>query len=264
VTVAILGAGKIGEALLAGLVRTGLPPAELRFSEKVEQRAATLSERYGVAAVTPRDAAAADVLVLAVKPPEIPALLDEICDVLPPTALVLSVAAGVSTATMEARLPTGTPVVRVMPNTPLLVNEGMSAISAGSAAGGQHLDRAEGLLTPFGRVVRVPESQLDAVTALSGGGPAYFFLVAEAMIDAGVLLGLSRAVATELVVQTAVGSAAMLRDSGDEPAQLRAAVTSPGGTTIAALRELENHKVRAAFFAALEAARNRARELDAG
>jgi len=140
----------------------------------------------------------------------------------------------------------------------------MSAISAGAHATEEHLARTEELLRPVGKVIRVPESQLDAVTALSGSGPAYFFFLVEAMIDAGILLGLPRAVAAELIVQTAVGSAQMLRDSGEHPVQLREAVTSPGGTTIAAIRELENHGVRAALLAALEAARDRSRELAAG
>jgi len=146
----------------------------------------------------------------------------------------------------------------------VFVDEAMSAIAAGAHAGEEHLVRTEALLRPVGKVIRVPESQLDAVTALSGSGPAYFFFLVEAMIDAGILLGLPRAVAAELIVQTAVGSAKMLRESGEHPVQLREAVTSPGGTTIAAIRELENHGVRAALLSALEAARDRSRELAAG
>jgi pyrroline-5-carboxylate reductase len=151
-----------------------------------------------------------------------------------------------------------------MSNTPALVDEAMSAISAGAHASGDHLTRAEAMLSPVGKVVRVPESQLDAVTALSGSGPAYFFYLVEAMIEAGILLGLPRAVAQDLIVQTAIGSAVMLRDSGEHPVQLREAVTSPGGTTIAAIRTLEDHGVRAALLAALEAARDRSKELAAG
>jgi pyrroline-5-carboxylate reductase len=154
--------------------------------------------------------------------------------------------------------------VRVMSNTAVFVDEAMSAIAPGAHAGEEHLVRTESLLQPVGKVIRVPESQLDAVTALSGSGPAYFFFLVEAMIDAGILLGLPRAVAADLIVQTAIGSAIMLRDSGQHPVQLREAVTSPGGTTIAAIRELENHGVRAAMLAALEAARDRSRELAAG
>jgi pyrroline-5-carboxylate reductase len=151
-----------------------------------------------------------------------------------------------------------------MSNTPVLVDEAMSALSAGTHAGEAHLELTEGLLKPVGRTVRVPESQQDAVTALSGSGPAYFFYLVEAMTDAGILLGLPRSVAHELIVQTAIGSAVMLRDSGEPPQALREAVMSPAGTTIAAIREMEDHKVRAAFLAALEAARDRSRELASG
>ena len=150
-----------------------------------------------------------------------------------------------------------------MTNTPVFVDEAMSAISAGSYAGAAHLQVVEDLLSPVGKVVRVPESQQDAVTALSGSGPAYFFFLVEAMIDAGILLGLPRAVAAELIVQTAVGSARMLRESGEHPVLLREAVTSPGGTTISAIRTMEDRGVRAAMLAAIEAARDRSRELAA-
>jgi len=160
-------------------------------------------------------------------------------------------------------LPPGVAVVRCMPNTPALVDEAMTAVAAGEHADEAHLAIAESLLAAVGRVVRVPESQLDAVTALSGSGPAYFFFLVEAMIDAGILLGLPRALSAELIVQTAIGSAVMLRDSGEHPVQLREAVTSPGGTTIAAIRELEVHGVRAALLAAIEAACLRSRELGA-
>jgi pyrroline-5-carboxylate reductase len=146
----------------------------------------------------------------------------------------------------------------------VFVDEAMSAISAGTHAGLEHLRTVEDLLSKVGKVVRVPESQQDAVTALSGSGPAYFFFLVEAMIDAGILLGLPRAVAAELIVQTAVGSARMLRESGEHPVLLREAVTSPGGTTIAAIRTMEDHGVRAAMLAAIEAARDRSRELAAG
>ena len=148
-----------------------------------------------------------------------------------------------------------------MPNTPALVDEGMSVLSAGAHADEGHLDEAEALLAAVGRVRRVPEAQQDAVTALSGSGPAYFFYLVEAMVDAGILLGLPRDLAADLIVQTALGSAVMLRDSGEHTVQLREAVTSPGGTTIAAIRELERHGVRAALIAAIEAAHDRSVEL---
>ena len=264
-TVAVLGAGKMGEALLSAMVRSGRPASSLLFTERHPDRAAEITERLGIEAVSTAVAAErADTLLVAVKPQEIGALLDDLAPVVTPRNLVISIAAGIPTTAIEKRLADGTPVVRVMSNTPVFVDEAMSAISAGAHAGEEHLQHTEDLLRPVGKVIRLPESQLDAVTALSGSGPAYFFFLVEAMIDAGILLGLPRAIAAELIVQTAYGSAVMLRDSGEHPVQLREAVTSPGGTTIAAIRELENHGVRAALLSALEAARDRSRELAAG
>ncbi|WP_188941937.1 pyrroline-5-carboxylate reductase [Nakamurella endophytica] len=261
-TIAVLGAGKIGEALLSGLLSAGRRPEDLLFTERYAQRAAELTERYGVRAVDTATAATdADVLVVAVKPQDIEVLLDTLATAVTPGTLVVSLAAGLPTALYERRLPAGTPVVRVMPNTPMLVGEAMSAISAGTHAGPEHLAVVEDLLSAVGKVVRVPERQQDAVTALSGSGPAYFFFLVEAMIDAGILLGLPRDVATQLIIQSAVGAAVMLRDSGEHPVALREAVTSPGGTTIAAVRELENHRVRAALLSAIEAAALRSAEL---
>jgi pyrroline-5-carboxylate reductase len=181
--------------------------------------------------------------------------------VLRPGTLVVSLCAGLPTSLFERSLPAGTPVVRVMPNTPMLVGEAMSAISAGTHATDDQLAVVEKMLAAVGRVVRVPESQQDAVTALSGSGPAYFFYLVEAMIDAGILLGLPRTVAADLIVQSAFGAARMLRESSDHPVLLREAVTSPAGTTIAAIRELERHGVRAALIDAIEAARDRSVDL---
>ncbi|MGY1630160.1 pyrroline-5-carboxylate reductase [Geodermatophilus sp. SYSU D01186] len=258
---AIIGGGKIGEALLSGLVRRGGPDG-IVVCERSPERAAELTERYGVPTLGLNEAAArARVLLLAVKPQDIGSLLGLLGDAVDADHLVVSVAAGVPTSTIEAALPEGVPVVRVMPNTPALVDEGMCVLSAGAHADEAHLDEAEALLAAVGRVCRVPESQQDAVTALSGSGPAYFFYLVEAMIDAGILLGLPRTLAADLIVQTALGSAVMLRDSGEHPVQLREAVTSPGGTTIAAIRELERHGVRAALIAAIEAAHARSVEL---
>jgi pyrroline-5-carboxylate reductase len=260
--IAVIGAGKMGEALVSGLLKAGTSPADVLITERYEARAVELTERYGVRAVSNTEAAKlADTLVLAVKPQDMATLLDELAPQLTPDRMVVSIAAGIPTAAIEKRLAAGVPVVRAMPNTPALVGEAMSAISAGAHATEAHLDQAEALLRPVGKVIRVPENQLDAVTALSGSGPAYVFYLAEAMTDAGLLLGLPRAVAHELIVQTVMGAAVMLRDSGDAPVALREAVTSPAGTTIAAIRELENHGVRAAFLSALEAARDRSREL---
>jgi pyrroline-5-carboxylate reductase len=260
----IVGGGKIGEALLTGLLRGERTPSDIVVVEKHRDRANYLTTNYGVKTLdVPEAAAAARTLVLCVKPQDIGALLAELAQVVTPEHLIVSVAAGIPTAKISAALPEGVPVVRCMPNTPALVDEAMTAVSAGAYADEPHLATAEALLASVGRVVRVPETQLDAVTALSGSGPAYFFYLVEAMIDAGILLGLPRALAAELIVQTAIGSAKMLRDSGEHPVQLREAVTSPGGTTIMAIRELEAHGVRAALLAAIEAAALRSAELGA-
>jgi len=263
--IAVIGAGKMGEALVSGLLKAGTSPDAIVITERYEERALELSERYGVKAVSNADAARqATTIVLAVKPQDMDSLLSELAPLVTPERLIVTIAAGITTSAIEKRLAEGVPVVRVMPNTPALVGEAMSAVAAGAHASADHLERAEALFRPVGKVVRLPESQLDAVTALSGSGPAYVFYLVEAMTDAGILLGLPRAIAHELIVQTVVGAAIMLRDSGEHPVALREAVTSPAGTTIAAIRELENHGVRAAFLSALEAARDRSRELAAG
>ena len=262
---AIIGAGVMGETLLSGLVRAGRRVDQLMVGEKRSERARELEERYGVAVVSNREAAAkADTVALVVKPQDMGDVLDEIAPDLRAGQLVVSLAAGITTAFIESRVREGVAVVRVMPNTPALVDEGMAAIAPGSHCDESHLAEAESLMASTGKVLRIPEKQMDAVTAISGSGPAYIFFVVESMIEAGVHLGLPRATATELVVQTLVGSAAMLRETGTHPVVLREQVTSPGGTTASALRELEIHKVRAAFLAAMEAARNRSRELAEG
>jgi pyrroline-5-carboxylate reductase len=264
-TVAVLGAGVMGETVVSGLLRAGRPAAELLVTVRRSERAGELRERYGVDVVSNIEAASkADTLMLVVKPQDMPDLLDEIAPAMRAGQLVISLAAGITTETIEARLPEGVAVVRVMPNTPALVDEGMSAISRGSHCDEEHLVVAEELMGATGRVVRVPEKQQDAVTAISGTGPAYLFFVVEAMIEAGVHLGLPRSTATELVIQTMVGSAKLLRETGEHPTVLRERVTSPGGTTAAAIRELEDHKVRAAFMVALESARDRSRALARG
>jgi pyrroline-5-carboxylate reductase len=261
-TIAVIGAGKIGEVLLSGLVRAGWDRDKLLATARRPERAAELADRYKIQVVDNAIAVrTADVLAVGVKPQDAAALLAEIGPAVPADKLVVSLCAGLTTAFFAKRLPDGTPVVRVMTNTPALVDEAMTAISAGAHATDTHLTLTEEMFRPLGRTIRVPESQQDAVTALSGSGPAYFYFLVEAMTDAGILLGLPRQVAHDLIVQTAIGSATMLRESGEHPVKLREAVTSPAGTTINAIRELENHGVRAAFLAALEAARDRAREL---
>lgn len=263
--VAVIGVGKMGEALLSGMLRAGKPVTDLLGTCRTAERAAMLRERYGIAVVSNAEAAeAADTLLFAVKPQDMSALLDDIGPHVAADRLVVSVAAGITTSFLERRLPEGTACVRVMSNTPVLVDAAMSAVSAGSHATEDHLHRTEEVLRPVGKVLRVPESQQDAVTALSGSGPAYVYYLVESMTDAAILLGLPRGVAHELIVQAMVGAATMLRDSGDHPVRLRENVTSPGGTTINAIRELEKHGVRAAVLDAISAARDRSRELAAG
>ena len=261
---AILGTGRMGEALLGGLLRSGwAKPDQVWCTVRSESRAERLAETYGVQANTdsPGAAAQADVVVLAVKPQNVRVLLEDIAGKVHAGQTVISVVAGVPTTTIESLLADGVPVVRVMSNVPVLVDEAMSAVAPGRHAGDEHVEVAERILGHVGKVVRLGEEHLDSVTALSGSGPAYFFLLAEAMIDAGILLGLSRDVATELIIQTMVGSAKMLRDTGQHPVELRESVTSPGGTTIAAIRVLEEQRVRAAFLNAIEAAKHRSEEL---
>jgi pyrroline-5-carboxylate reductase len=261
---AILGTGKIGESLLAGLRSSGWD--DVVVTGRREERVAELRERYGVeATLSNTDAVAgAAIVVIAVKPQDFTALLGEIGPAVSAEQTVLSVAAAIPTAQIEQHLADGVPVVRAMPNAPSTVHEGMAGLAAGAHAGDEHLQLAEDVLTHLGRVVRLPESAMDAVTAVSGSGPAYFALLAEAMIEAGILLGLSREVSTQLVVQTMLGTAKLLRDEKMHPVDLREAVTSPGGTTIRAIRVLEQEGVRAAFLNAIQAAMERSQELAAG
>jgi pyrroline-5-carboxylate reductase len=255
----------MGEALTSGMLRAGRSPDEVVAAVRRPERAAQLRDGYGIEVLTAADAASkAQTLLIAVKPQDMIALLAEIAPRVSPDKLVISVAAGIPTATIERALPGDIPVIRVMSNTPVLVDEAMSVISPGRHAREAHLRRAEELLSPVGKVLRIPESQQDAATALSGSGPAYVYFLVEAMVDAGILLGMPRATALEMVKQAVFGAATMLRDSGEHPVILREAVTSPGGTTISAIRELERHGVRAAFLAAIEAARDRGRELGGG
>jgi pyrroline-5-carboxylate reductase len=267
--IAILGVGKMGEALLSGLLRAGRPASEVAAVVRRADRGEELRVTYGVPVISAEEAAkGAETLVVAVKPQDMAGALAEINGLVGPSQLILSLAAGITTSFIERSIGASAdyrvPVVRAMPNTPALVDEAMSVISAGAFASGEHLAEAESLLRTVGKVLRIPESQQDAATALSGSGPAYVYYLVEAMVDAGILLGMSRKAALDLVVQAVYGAATMLRDRGEHPVTLREAVTSPAGTTIAAIRELENHGVRAAFLDAIEAARDRGRELGGG
>jgi pyrroline-5-carboxylate reductase len=231
-----------------------------------EERIGELCERYGLEVGMSNTDAVRDatVVVIAVKPQDLNALLDEIAPALDGSQTVLSLAAAIPTASIEARLHAEIPVVRAMPNAPSTVHEGIAGLCAGRSAGPEHLERASQVLRGVGDVVVLPEDAMDAVTAVSGSGPAYYALLAEAMIEAGILLGLSREVSTRLVVQTMFGTAKLLRDEKMHPVELREAVTSPGGTTTRAIRELEQAGVRAAFLNAINAAMERSRELAAG
>src|SRR5436305_7169746 len=262
--IAILGTGKIGESLLAGLRSSDW--ADIIASSRREERAAELREKHGIDATTSNAEAikGADVVVLAVKPQDIETLLGEVGHLLQPEQTVISIAAAIPTAAIERHLGADVPVVRAMPNTPATVHEGIAGMCAGRHASREDLDRAGTVLRAVGDVVEVPEHAMDAITAVSGSGPAYYALLAEAMIEAGILLSLSREVSTRLVVQTMLGTARLLRDEGMHPVELREMVTSPGGTTIRAIRELERAGVRAAFLNAIQAAMERSRELAAG
>ena len=256
----IIGGGRMGEALLGGLLAAGRGAGELAVAEiSLSRRGALEAEYPGVAVVEAPVPAGGAVLV--VKPADVAEAARAAADA--GAERVLSVAAGITTGAIEAALDRPLPVVRAMPNTPALIGAGAAAISPGSFAGPDDLAWAEAILGSVGVVTRVPEKALDAVTGLSGSGPAYVFLVAEAMAEAGVLAGLPRDVAETLAFQTLLGSARLLVDSDDGPAALRAAVTSPGGTTAAGLHELERHGVRAAFLDAVMAAAERSRELGA-
>jgi pyrroline-5-carboxylate reductase len=262
--IAILGCGKIGESLLAGLLTSG--STDLIVTARRPERAAELRDRHGVAATLSNgDAVAgAGTVVLAVQPQDFETLLESIHGTVTKEQTVLSVAAAIPTAFIERRLGPEVPVVRAMPNAPATVHEGITGLCAGAHASEEHIALAEEVLAHLGPVIRVAEPYMDAVTAVSGSGPAYFALLAEAMIEAGILLGLSREISTRLVVQTMLGTAVLLRDGQLHPVELREAVTSPGGTTIRAIHELEQAGVRAAFLNAIQAAMERSRELASG
>ncbi|MGQ0826209.1 MAG: pyrroline-5-carboxylate reductase [Actinomycetota bacterium] len=261
--VALLGGGKMGAALVGGLLDGAWEADQLAVAEIDVDRRRELEQLFPKVRVVPSPAwavADADVAVVAVKPGDVGPTLESALAALGDDALIVSIAAGVTIATLESCVP-GRPVVRAMPNTPALIGQGASAICGGTHATEEHLELAERLLGSVGIVVRVSEPALDAVTGLSGSGPAYVMVVAEALTEAGVLVGLPRAVAARLVTQTLLGSATLLAHSDDGPESLRAAVTSPGGTTAAGLRELEARGVRAAFLDAVVAATRRSREL---
>lgn len=253
----VVGGGKMGEALLAGMFAAGVvTPQGTAVVEVAPARRAELARLFPGLTVV-EEPVKAEAAIVAVKPNDVEAA----CATLDGTARVLSIAAGVRISQLESWLPAGTAVVRAMPNTPALVRAGAAAIAGGTSASESDLAWAEAVLGGVGVVRRVPERLLDAVTGLSGSGPAYVFLLAEALIDAGVLVGLPRDISKELTIQTLLGSARMLAETGSSPEELRAAVTSPGGTTAAGLSALEARAVRSALAEAVVAASERSREL---
>jgi pyrroline-5-carboxylate reductase len=258
--IAIIGVGNMGEAVLAGLVGAGHAPGDLVAGVRRPERGDELTARYGVRAVSAAEAASeADTVVIGVKPYDVVAMLSSLG--LRRGQLVVSLAAGITTAAMEAAVPDGVAVVRTMPNTPSLIGEGMTVVAGGARATDADVEDAVALMRATGQVAVVPEKHVDAAAAISGSGPAYVFYVAEALVEAGVHLGLPRATASQLVTQTLAGSSLLLRETGEHPALLREQVTSPGGTTAAALRVLESAAVRAAFLDATRANRDRSEEL---
>jgi pyrroline-5-carboxylate reductase len=275
--IAIIGGGSIGEALLSGLLRAGRQVKDLVVAEQHPDRAKQLADTYAVRVTSvPEAVDSAAFIVIAVKPADTESVTAEIAEAVAKAEgsgeeqVFVSVAAGVSTAFYEAKLPAGAPVVRVMPNAPMVVGGGVSALAPGRFATAEQLKEVSAIFDTVGDVLTVAESQMHAVTAVSGSGPAYFFLLVEALVDAGVEAGLSREVATELVVHTMAGSAAMLLDRRDSTpagsidtsaAALRAVVTSPGGTTAAGLRELERGGLRSAVADAVSAANRRSEQL---
>lgn len=257
-TIGFVGGGKMAEALISGLLAAAsASPEQLVVCEPVAARLDYLSERYEICGVELAELAArSDVVLLAVKPQVVDEVLRQLAGLLRPDQLIVSIAAGVPTSRIESAVP-GVPVVRVMPNTAALVGQGAAAIAAGTTATAAHLQLAQEILQSTGIVVTLPEQQLDAVTAVSGSGPAYFFLLAELLQEAAIAVGLSAEHARELVVQTAIGAATMLRDSGDDAAALRTAVTSPAGTTAAALEVFERADLQQIVLQAVQAARDR-------
>lgn len=260
--IAFLGGGVMGETVLSALVTAGRDPATIAVSEKLPERAAELHESHGVEVTSGAEAVrGAGVVFVVVKPHDVESVLREIADDVEPDAVIVSLAAGVRTETIERVLPDGVAVVRAMPNTPALVGEGMFGVSAGAVCGEEEVESIARLLSAAGEVVIVPESRQDAVTAVSGSGPAYVFYLAEAMIEGGVEAGLDRETATVLTEQTIKGAAALLVDADDEARELRRKVTSPNGTTHAAITTFDERGVAEGLRAGVAAAARRSAEL---
>jgi pyrroline-5-carboxylate reductase len=265
-TIAFLGAGNMAEALIKGLLRAHVAaPSEILCTDKRGERGPELTHRYGIRFQKDNLAAAreASIVVLSVKPQAMNQLLEEIAPALDQSKLVISIAAGVPIAAIERKVGHGVRIIRTMPNTPALVGAGATALSPGEHATEADLVQARALFEAVGMAVVVEESLLDAVTGLSGSGPAYIFLIIEALADGGVKAGLARNQSQELAAQTVLGSAKLLIETGEHPGRLKDQVTSPGGTAIAGLHTLEAGGLRTTLMDAVEAASNRSRELGA-
>ena len=263
--IAVLGGGVMGETLASGFLRYVVPAPQIVIAEKRPERAAQLRETHGVEIAEAVAAVhGADVVVLVVKPQDIPSLLAEIGSAIDPGTLVISIAAGIRTTTIEAGLGEAANVVRAMPNTPARVDRSVTGISRGAHCSDDALRLAEQLLQSVGAVVEVPESLQDAVTAVSGSGPAYVFFLAEAMTAAAQELGLDEATATYMVNETILGAATLLATSGEPANVLRRNVTSPNGTTAAAIETMQQLGVHESVVSAITAARDRSRELSGG
>lgn len=261
-SVGVIGAGIMGEALIAALISFGVAPELITISEKRKDRADELVNRYGIRlAAIDSNVRSAQTLLLVVKPQDMADVLNDIKASINPEALVITFAAGKKISFITDGLGTGNPVVRVMPNTATLVGAGMAAISLGAGVSIEQSNFVSGFLAATGKVVEVPEDLQDAVTATSGSGPAYFFRFVEAMVDGAQALGLSQEVATELTVQTMVGAAKLLEESGKSATTLRENVTSPNGTTAAALASFDSNQISMMVATAMKAARNRSQEL---
>jgi pyrroline-5-carboxylate reductase len=263
-TIVLVGAGNIAEALVKGFLRSKIAsPQEVICTDRRSERGPELTERYGVRFTSDNLAAVreADIVILSVKPQAMNRLLDEISPALDGRKLVISIAAGVPLEAIERKVGHGVRIVRTMPNTPVLVGAGATAISPGVHATTADLAQTKALFDAVGKTVVVDEPLLDAVTGLSGSGPAYIFLIIEALADAGVKVGLDRRIAQELSAQTLLGSAKLLLETGAHPGQLKDQVTSPGGTAIAGLHTLEAGGLRTTLINAVEAATKRAHEL---
>ena len=259
-----IGAGNMAEALVRGLVASGkISPAHLVLSARRPERAQQVAQRYGARAAANNEACVqgASIVVIAVKPQVLPQVVSAAAPTIPSEALVISVAAGVTTSVLESLLKPGARVIRSMPNAAAMVGQSATALSAGSRASSSDIDAARTIFEAVGRVVVVDEVHLDAVTGLSGSGPAYIFLIIEALADAGVKVGLSREVALQLSAQTLLGSAHMLLETGEHPGRLKDQITSPGGTAIAGLHTLEAGGLRTTLINAVEVATKRAQEL---